>query len=344
MAKQSSNYIDQYNNILKNINKGIFAPIYVLMGDEPYFNDKLLEAIIEKGLQPDERDFNLLVTYGLDTNTADIVANCKRFPMFAPRQIVVVKEAQHLTKLDKLESYLDSVSNETILVLLFSNSRIDKRTTIFKKLKTVAEVFETTPYPETKLPQWIIDRTNALGAKIEQDAALLLAENVGSGLRKVDLEIDKLIKLAAGKPINVSHIEEAIGISREFSAFELCRAISLRDISKSYKIAYHLGENSKKYPLVLTLGAMFYYFSKLLKIHAVYIEDKSTIESAIRKCGINFYTQINEYSKAVLNFKLIKTVQIISLIKEYDYKCKSGTAGQAADGELLLELVSKILN
>jgi DNA polymerase-3 subunit delta len=347
MAKQTEqDNLQQMNALLANIKGGKFSPVYILMGEEPYYSDIIIEAILANVLEPSERDFNQTVVYAQDTTTADIVQACRRFPMFAPRQLVMVKEAQHLTRLDILEQYLESPSEETILVLAFTNKSVDKRTGFYKKAKASATVFESKAIAEWDVAKWITSYVQEKGYSITPDAASLMAEHTGNVLRKIVLEADKLFKglPADKKEITVKDIETNIGISREFSAFELTKSLVFKDYANAYRIARHFGDNPKKYPLVLTLGAMFFFFSRLLKCHAYYMKDGGIMENSIRKAGIFAQGQIKEYAAAMRAFPVKKTMATIALIKEYDYKSKSGNAGGASEGDLLVELISHIIH
>lgn len=346
MAKQTADTTALFNTILSDIKNRKFKPVYILMGEEPYYSDMIMEQLLENVLQPQERDFNQTIVYGSDTSAAEIVSMARRFPMFAERQLVVVREAQALSKLEALEIYMESPAPETVLVLSFTNKSADKRTNFYKKAKSVAEVFESTAVKEWDVPAWITNHLKNAGIKIEPDAALLMAEHTGNSLRKIVLELDKLIKgIPLGcEMITVKDIETNVGISREFSAFELCKSIAYREYNKAYKIAVYFGENPKKYPLILTLGAMFFYFSKLLRCHAYFAQDGGIPDNAARKAGAYSPSQVTEYVKAMRNYPLPKTMGIISLLKEYDYKSKSNAGGEASDGDLLTELVSKIFH
>lgn len=346
MAKQTvQDTITQFNSILKDIREHRFKPVYLFMGEEPYYSDILVDELLATVLKPEERDFNQTIVYASDTNTAEIVSLARRYPMFADRQLVVVKEAQTLTKLDILEIYLQSPAPETVLVLVYTGKSADKRSSFYKKAKNVAEVFESTMLAEWKVAEWITKYIKEKGLYIANDAASLMAEHTGNSLRKIVLEIDKLIKCIPqqSKEITVKDIENNIGISREFSAFELCRAISYRNPDKAFKIAHFFGENPKKYPLAMTLGALFFYFSKLLKAYAYLKQDGGTPENAAKKAGA-FGSQESEYATAIRNYSYPKVMGIIALMKECDYKFKSGGAGTASEGELLIELISKILH
>ncbi|MDO4735435.1 MAG: DNA polymerase III subunit delta [Bacteroidia bacterium] len=345
MAKGSADILAQFNGLLADIKAKKFSPIYILMGEEPYYNDILLEQIIENALEPQERDFNQTVVYAQDTSADKIISDCRRFPMFAPRQLIVVKEAQQLPKADMLEMYFNAPVPETVLVLAYTNKSIDKRTTLYKSAKKNAVVFESVAVKEWDVPKWIMDFVARKGYSIDYSSAELMAEHTGNALRKVVLEIDKLIKSLPLERKNISEqdIKENIGISREFSSFELCKAITMGNYDTAYKIAYFFGENPKKYPLTLTLGAMFFYFSKLLKCLAYFAQTRND-EVAIKKAGIFYPAQIKEYKMAMHKCSLGRVMNIISLIKKTDYKAKSGTGGQATEGELLVELISRIIH
>ncbi len=346
MAKQGAqDTIVQFNSILKDIRERNFKPVYLFMGEEPYYSDILVEELLATVLKPEERDFNQTIVYASDTNTAEIVSLARRYPMFAERQLVVVKEAQSLTKLDVLEIYLQSPAPETVLVLVYTGKSVDKRSGFYKKAKSVAEVFESAMLAEWKVAEWITKYVKGKGLNIAGDAASLMAEHTGNSLRKIVLEIDKLIKgiPQESKEITIKDIENNIGISREFSAFELCKAISYRNPDKAFKIAHFFGENPKKYPLAMTLGALFFYFSKLLKAYAYLKQDGGTPENAAKKAGA-FGSQESEYATAIRNYSYTKVMGIIALMKECDYKFKSGGAGTASEGDLLIELISKIFH
>lgn len=343
MAKQSTDSHLECNEIIEDIKYKRFKQFYLLMGEEPYYVDLIVEALIDNVLEESEKDFNQTTLYANQTNTANIINLARRYPMFATRQLIIIKEAQNLNNLELLTTYLDSPSEETILVLAFTQKSVDKRTNFYKKAKTKALIFESFNIKEFEMPKWITRYIKEKGYNILPDAALLMAEHIGNSLRTVVLEVDKLIKGIdlEVKTITAKDIELNIGISREFNVFQLCKAISEKNSGQAFKIAYYLGSDSKKYPLVVLLGGMFYYFSKLLKANAYLQQQKCSLPTAISNAGV---FKVQEYSLAMQNFKLKQSVKIISLIREYDYKSKTGSAGNVSDSGLLIELVSKILN
>ncbi len=345
MAKGTDS-IQQFNSLRTKISSGIFSPVYILMGEEPYYVDTLSELIISKALQPHERDFNQIILYGSDTSASEIISICSRYPMMAERELVVIKEAQSLKKIDDLGIYLDNPTPTTILVLSLTGKSLDKRTTFYKKALAKAEVFESTPLSQEGVPKWIESYTISLGKKIEPTASILLAEYAGTELRKIVLEIDKLFKSKDenDKSITVDDIEKNIGISREFNATELTDALASKDSVKAFKIAYYFGESPKNYPIQMTLGFLFFFFNKVEHIHAIMLASKHISPSAAATQAGIYSKYTVPYINAVKNYPLMKSLKIISYIKECDYRSKSNARGEATDGELLVELIGKILN
>lgn len=347
MAKQyPADTIKLYETLKDKISKGSFSPFYLLMGEEPYFTDRLCELIIEKALMPEERDFNQTILYGSDTNASDVASACRRFPMMAPRQLIVVKEAQMIKKLDDFGNYFDHIVDTTILVLCFSGKSADKRTSFYKKALKAGEVFESQKIGEDAVPKWIEGYFASLGKSIEPKAALLLAEYAGNDLRKIALEAEKLIRAVEvdREKITVDDIEKNVGISREFNITELTNALAAKDARKAFKIAYYFGESPKRYPIQMTLGFLFFFFSKveLIHAHSMKMGSRPNMAEAAKRAGL-FSSYAIPYIKAAQNFPLRKTMKIISSIRECDYKSKSNFGGDASDGDLLIELIGTIL-
>src|SRR5574344_1221631 len=334
--------IKKFASIMSDIKNGKFRPVYLLMGDEPYYTDMILSALDKHVLSSEARDFNYTLIYGSDTDAGQIVSLCRRYPVESPRQLIIVKEAQQLSSLEPLEMYLNSPVKETVLALAFTNKSVDKRSGFYKKAKGAAEILETYALDEWKISSWIIDYVKNSGYEIDQDAAQLMGQYTGTSLRKITLEIDKLFKCIDGKRITVKDIEVNVGISREFNAFELCKAIGEKDRRKSFSIAEVFGDNPKKFPIQMTLGAMFYYFNQLLKAEAVQVRDKVPFFQAAQQCGM-FGFREKEYENAARNFPLIKTMAVVAYIKDCDLKSKSAGGGISPDGALLNELLAKIL-
>ncbi len=345
MAKKDiENSLKSFEKILSDIKSGIFSPFYLLMGEEPYFSDRIIEEIAERALSPEERGFNQLILYGSDVTSARVIESARRFPMISARQVVIVKEAQMMEKFDSLEHYFQKPMPTTILVISLTNKNVDKRTTLYKSAQANGCVFESFKLYEDMVRQWTERFLNSKGYSISPEAVLLLTEYCGVELRKLSLELEKLLTNLPGesKKIETIHIEENIGISREYNVFELTKAISFKDTLKAVRIVKHFGASPRQFPLVLSISAIFMHFSRLLKYHAIHAGGAKPSRGEIASyIGINPYF-LPEYDHAARNYPLIKCMEAISLIRGYDSKSKSSSKGEAEDGEILLELVFKI--
>ncbi len=335
----------QYNELRKEILGGILRPVYILMGDEPYYPEQLCSLIMEKALQPHERDFNQTILYGADTTVDEIVSECCKYPMMSERVLVVVREAQALKKPDGLSAYLDHISPTTVLVLLFSGKSMDKRTSFFKKASASCTIFESPKVRDEDMPGWVESYFSGIGRTITPEAAALLAGHTGNDLRKIALEADKLIKAVPAEQASVTaeDIEVNVGISREFNTGELTSALAGKNGEKAFRIVYFFAQSPRQYPLQMTLGFLFFFFSKVEMIHAIMQRDRSGAKDAAAKAGV-YYSYSKPYLSAVSNYNLRKTMKIISLIKNCDLNSKSNSAGTASDGDLLVELTGRILS
>ncbi len=342
MAKKSNNLQD-FNKLKKSIENKEISAFYLLMGDEPYYVDILSELIIEHTLSPEEVGFNQTILYGNDTNTNDIITTCSRYPMMAERQLVIIKEAQNLKKIDELSLYLENLVPTTVLVVCYTGKSADKRTSFYKNATKHGVVFESSRIRQEAIPAWIEAECKSLGKRIEPAAAVLLAEYAGVELRKLALEIDKLINACVNNPVITSlDIEKNIGISREINISELTNALANKDAKKAHRIAYFIGESPKKYPIQMTLGFLFFFFSKIGLIQAYIRENNMSISEATSKAGI-YSSYSSPYIAALKTYPYRKTMKIISLIKECDYKSKSNLRGDATDSDLLIEFITKVL-
>ena len=327
--------VRKFSEIQDNIRNRNFSRIYVLAGEEPYYSDVIIDALNSTVLDESQKDFNLSIVYGNESDAGQIVCLCRRYPVASPYQLIIVKEAQQLSSLQPFEYYLASPAPDTILVLSFTGKPLDKRTGFYKKLKDKAEVLESYPLDEWKVPQWITDYVREKGYSIDQDAAQLLAQSAGTSLRKIVLEIDKLMKGTDGTAIKVRDVEVNIGVSRDYNPFELCKAIGERNIMRAFSIAEVFASNPKKYPVQATLGAMFFYFNQLLTVEAEITAGERDFFQACQRAGVFGTMRVREYQTAARNFPIKKTMGIISLIKDTDLKSKSNYGGNATDGALL---------
>lgn len=345
MAKGFADTDAQCRKILEDVRKGIFSPVYLLMGKEPYYPDLVCNAIIENALDESERDFNQTICYGADTDVDTVVTAARRYPMFAERQLVVVKEAQNLKKIDDLAVYCGKPLDTTVLVICLHGDSVDKRKALYKAVSKIGIVVESNELRDYEIARWIVSFYASRGLKIAPDAAALLGEYAGTDLSKIAVETDKMLKnLPEGAvTVTVGDIEKNVGISRQYSIFELAKELSYRNSGKALKIASYIGA-APKFALPMAVSALFTHFYRILKYHALLMSTPHpTQEQKARVLGVNPYF-IGEYDRAVAAYPLRKCMAVIALLKEYDFKGKGGNAGEATPDRLLVELTARILN
>ncbi|RYH73941.1 DNA polymerase III subunit delta [Flavobacteriaceae bacterium 144Ye] len=334
--------MDEVKELVSDIRKGHIKPVYFLMGEEPYYIDKLSEFIEDNILSEEEKGFNQMVLYGRDVSVEDIIGNAKRFPMMAEHQVVIVKEAQDLSRtIDKLEAYVANPQPTTILVVNYKYKKIDKRKSLYKAIKKNGVVFESKKLYDNQVPDWIRRVLSGQSYSITPKAALMLAEFLGTDLSKINNELEKLkIVLPEGTEITPEHIEQNIGISKDYNNFELHKAIGDRDTKKAFKIIKYFGENPKDNPMVVTVSLLHSYFSKLLQLHGLNDKSSRNVASALK---INPYFA-NEYIVAARNYPMKKVSAVISALREFDVKSKGVGANAIPQSDLLKELMVRIMN
>jgi DNA polymerase III subunit delta len=331
-----------YDDIISDLKKRIFRPVYFLAGEEPYYIDLITDYIEEKVLPESEKAFNQIVLYGDDTNIASIIDTARRFPMMASHQVVLIREAQTLKKIDDLVIYLEKPLLSTILVFSYKYKTLDKRTRLYKELNKHNAYFESARLRDYQIPGWIEKYLMAKGIRIDPDAGAMLAEFLGSDLHRIVNELDKLIiTMPQGKPvIKAAMIEKNIGISKEYNNFELQKAIGEKDILKANMIIHHFAGNPKDNPLNLTIASLFSFFSHLLTYH--YLTDKSKNNvAAVLKINPFF---VKDYESSASRYNITKTVRIIDLLRTYDMKSKGFGDPGTDPGDLLRELTYRILH
>lgn len=333
------NRIDQ---IVDEISSGNPKPIYFLMGEEAYYIDKLSDYIENNILSEEEKGFNQMILYGRDVEIEDIIANAKRYPMMSEKQVVIVKEAQDLSRvIEKLSSYAENPQPSTILVICYKYKTLDKRKKLSKLIAKNGCLFESKKLYDNQVGGWIINELKEKGYKIEPKANQMLVEFLGNNLSKVNNELDKLtLILPVGRTISASDIEENIGISKDFNYFELQKAIGERDILKANRIVIYFSQNPKSNPLVLTISMLNNYFTKLLLFHG--LKDKGRI-NASKMLGINPYF-VSDYEVAAKKYPMRKVAQIISFLRDADVKSKGVGAANLPHGDILKELIFKIMH
>ena len=336
----------QVRSLIEEVRSGVFKPVYLLMGEEPYYPDLLCQAIIDNCLQEWEKDFNETICYGADVDADAVITAARRFPMMADRQLVVVKEAQQMKSLEELALYCQKPLDSTVLVILLHGANADKRKSLYKTVLKQGVIVESLPLRDYEAPQWIASYYAERGLSIRPDATQLLVEAAGTDLGKIAVETDKLLKnLPEGvKEITAEDIEKNVGISREFSVFELTKALSVREAARSVTLAAHIGEGPR-FAMPMAVSALFLFFNRVLKYGTLIQGGRGGDRDAKAKVlqGVNPYFY-KEYDAAVRNYPLPKAMRVISLLADYDYQGKGGDVGEASPGELLVELVTKILN
>jgi len=334
--------MEEVKQLVTDIKNGNIKPIYFLMGEEPYYIDKISSYIEDTVLAEEEKGFNQMVLYGRDVTMEDIIGNAKRFPMMAERQVVIVKEAQDLSRtMEKLEAYAKNPQPTTVLVLNYKYKKLDKRKALYKTLKKVGVVYESKKLYENQVSEWIRRVLSPKDYTITPKAAQMLVEFLGTDLSKIDNELNKLqIILPKGSQITPDHIEENIGISKDFNNFELRKAIGERNVVKVHQIINYFAENPKDNPMVVTVSLLFNFFSQLLHFHGLNDKSPRSVASALK---VNPFF-VNEYLTAAKNYPMKKVSAAIATLRDFDVKSKGVGANALPQRDLLKELVVRILN
>lgn len=328
------------NQLITDIKEGKIAPIYFLMGEEPYYIDVVSNYIESHVLQEEEKGFNQIVLYGKEVSIQDIVSNSKRYPMMAERQVVIVKEAQNLIKtIEQLVDYAKNPQPTTVLVFNYKYKTLDKRKALYKALSKTAVVFESKKIYEEKVPSWIQSFLQSKQISITPKASLMLAEFLGNDLSKITNELNKLeIVMGAKKEITPEIIEQNIGISKDFNNFELQKALGNLDHKKAYQIVQYFAQNPKQHPFVLTTSILYMYFTKLMTLHTVRDRNPGTVAKAL---GVNPYF-VNDYIAVSRNFPMKRISGVLETLRIYDTKSK-GVGANLSPKDLYNELIYNIL-
>lgn len=347
MAKQKENIAALSQQMIKDAKAGRFKPVYLLMGDEPYYPELVCQAIIEHCIAEEDKDFNETICYGADVTADQVVAEARRYPMMSDRQLVVVKETQMMSDYEKIAAYCDSPLDSTVLVLLMHKASADKRKSLYKSVQKIGAVLDSTALRDYEISGWISSYFDSLGLQIDPPAAVLLGEFTGTDLSKIALEVDKLRKnLPVGAVrIGEEDIEKNVGISRQYSVFELTKALSYKQNEKALRIAYALASDAKFY-MPMAISALFTHFSRILKYGAVLSEGgyPSNEKKQRALAGVNPYFY-KEYDEAVRRYPSKKAMAVIALLCKYDNLSKGGEGTIITEPrELFIELIAKILN
>lgn len=338
-----------FDAVMRDLQARKFAPIYFLMGDEPYYIDLIADYIAENVLDESERDFNQTIVFGSDTTAAQVADMARRFPMMAEHQVVIVKEAQNLKNLEPIEKYAEKLpTNSTILVLCYKSGSFDRRKKTNSSLVALIEkngvLFESKKKDERELPTFIADYLTAKDAKIDHKAAQMMADHIGSDLSRLVSELDKvLISLPEGaRTVTPEIVEREIGVSKDFNAFELRAAIVNRNVFKANQIVKYFDKNPKAGSIYFFLPQLFKYFQNLML--AYYAPNRNNENSVAQHLGLKSGWAARDYMTGMRNYSGMKTMQIISKMREIDAKSKGIENPNTDAGELMKELVFFILH
>ncbi len=330
-----------FDNVLSNLKNQIYHPVYLLHGEESYYIDQISDYIEQHVLNDLEKEFNQTIVYGKDTNVQTLISYARRFPMMANYQVLIVKEAQDMDKIEDLLSYVEHPQPSTILVICYKYNKLDKRKLFYKAVEKAGVALESAKLYDNKIPDWISEYLRERNYSITPKAAIMLTEFLGADLSKIVNEIMKLmINLPSGAKITEDDVDQNIGISKDFNVFELQKAIARKDVYKSNQIIHHFGANPRENPLVKVIPILSGYFIKLFSYHFLPDKSKNSVASAL---AINPYF-VAEYEQAARNFPVGKLVNVIACLREYDLKAKGVDNASATDGELMKELIFKILH
>ena len=326
--------------IIAEWKKGQFKPVYWLEGEENFPIDQLVDYAENQILSESEASFNRSVFYGRDSNWADVINACRRYPMFAEKQVVILKEAQHMRDIDKLEAYVEQPLSSTIFVVAHKDKKLDGRSKLAKLLKTKAVVLTTKKLYENQLPEWTQQLITAKSLQIQPKALALLVDHIGNDLSRISNEIEKIsINLGSRKNITEDDIENFVGVSKEFNVFELQDAIARRDLAKCLRIVQYFESNPKAGSIHMALPSLYSFFSKAYMVSGAGSTDEKAIASAL---GVNpFFAK--DYIRAFQSFGPQGLEKVLLLLHHYNLKSLGVNSPAMADGELLKEMICKML-
>ena len=330
-----------FEQIITDIHNKKYAPVYFLMGEEPYFIDVISDTIEEEVLDETEKAFNQIVVYGRDVDIDTVATHAKSFSMMGGYMMVIVKEAQDLKNIEDFEKYLDVIPPTTILVFDYKYKKLDKRRALAKKIDKMGVLFESKKLYESNIPGWIQSYLGEKGYTITPKATQMLTDFLGTDLHKVRNELDKLIiALPRSKKIDDADVERNIGISKDYNVFELQNAIGRRDIMRANQIVNYFGDNGKDNPLLVTAISLYGYFTKILKVHYATDPSQNALATAL---GVNPFF-VRDYQMAARNFSIADCVKCISVLREFDLKSKGYNSGETSEKDLYREMIFKLLH
>jgi DNA polymerase-3 subunit delta len=329
------------SKIIANWKKNVFDAVYWLEGEEPFYIDQLVNYAEKHLLAEEEQAFNLTIFYGKDADWTQVINACKRYPVFAEKQVVIIKEAQHMGQLDKLLSYIENPLSSTILIVAHKDKNVDGRSVLAKTLKTKAIVLSTKKMYDNKLPEWVSGWVVEKGYQISPKAVQIIVDHIGNDLNRIQNELEKLIvNLGDRKKITEDDIEKYIGISKEYNAFEFQDAVAQKNFAKAIKMIQYFESNHKAAPIQLILPTLYSFFSKVYAIYGLGTGDEKRIAIEV---GIAPFI-VKNYIAATRHYSFSKVEHILLLIQTYNLRVIGINNGDNTDADLLTELVIKIMD
>ena len=330
-----------YEQILADIKKRVYYPIYFLMGEEPFFIDTISNELENTILDEAERSFNQVVLYGSDVSVNDIMSQARAFPMMSDYLVVIVKEAQNVDNIDSLADYIEKIPPTTILVINYKYKKLDKRRALAKYIDKKGVLFESKKLYDNNIPEWITKYLAAKKYNITPKATQMIADFLGNDLHRVRNELEKLmVALPPSKRIDDADVEYNIGISKDFNVFELQKAIGSKDLPKANRIINYFGDNPKENPIFMVISVLYGYYTKLLKLHFSKDKNKSTVATML---GVNPFF-VNDYFEAVRNYSWTDCMNCIEVLREFDLKSKGyNSTSDITQKELYREMLFKLM-
>ena len=326
--------------IINEWKKGMYKPIYWLEGEESFFIDKVVDYAEHHILSESEAGFNLTIFYGKDADWSAVVNSCMRYPMFAERQVVLLKEAQQMRDIENLEGYINNPLTSTIFVVSYKDKKVDGRSKLARLLKQKGELLTTKKIYDNQLPEWADQMVKQHGLSISQKALFLLVDHVGNDLSRIQNEIEKLaVNLGSRKNITEDDIENYIGISKEFNVFELKDAIARKELSKAIRIIQYFEANPKAAPIHMVLPALYIFFSKVFMLYGIQNPDEKSVASAL---GVTPYF-VKDYMSAARKYDFSGVEKILLLLHQYNLRSVGVNNGNTSDAGLMKEMVVKMM-
>lgn len=325
---------------LSDWKKNSFKPVYWLEGEEEYHIDKLVEYAEHHILKESEASFNLIVFYGKDANWADVVNSCRRYPMFAERQVVILKEAQQMRDIEKLEAYVENPLSSTVLIIAYKDKKVDGRTKFAKTIKEKGVLLTTKKMYERELPEWTQELVQSKGLTISQKAVMLLVDHIGNDLSRMENEIDKItVNLGSTKSITEEDIENYVGVSKDFNVFELQAALGNKDLPKAIRIVQYFEANPKAAPIQLIFPSLYNFFSKVFMVYGINSRDEKAVATGL---GVNPYF-VKDYIKAANLYSYPQIETVLLLLHNYNLRSIGVNDVGTEDASLLKEMMVKMI-